>query len=212
MKKKIVRKLLFTLVLLMFAIPVFSMNTQAKAIYTGNKKTDQAVEAIIIRACGKKYSTMTNKQKLKASYKYLVKHMTYSHSDGRVKIKPTAAEKKIYAENLAALKLDKNITYSKKFKSDWRNVRTMRGTCKDMAGVMCIIANHLGFKAGYCHGRYVRSNGSSVDHHWNYIVVNGKKKYCDVQAANDGGHSWSRIKKYYLRSRSSSFWRKHYRF
>lgn len=211
MKKTILRRLMLTMMMLMFFLPFMAVNTQAKAIYTGNKKVDQAVEAIIIRASGKNYAKMTNTAKLKASYTYLVKHMKYSHSDGRVKIKPTASEKKVYATALTTLKQNKNVAYSKKFKGDWRNVRTMRGTCKDMSGVMCIIANHLGFKAGYCQGRYVRSNGSSVEHWWNWIKVKGSKKYCDVQAANDGGHSWGRIKKYYLRSKGSSFWRKHYR-
>lgn len=208
MKNKIMKHLVFTMMLLLCVVFSSRLNVKAKAIYTGNHKVDCAAEAIIRRASKK---GMTNTQKLKACYIYLVKHMTYSHSGGRIKIKPTKAEKKLYKKNLRRLKAKKRIQYSNKFRGDWQNVMTMRGTCKDMSGVMCILANHLGFHAGYKTGRYVRSNGSSVEHWWNWINVKGKRLYCDVQAANDGGHSMGRMNSYYLKSYGNSNWRRHHR-
>ena len=86
-------------------------------------------------------------------------------------------------------------------------VLTMSGTCYDMSAVFCIFANRLGYDAGLCSGRYVRSNGSSCEHWWNYVRINGKKKYFDVQAANAmKGKKFS----YYCKSRSSRVWRKHH--
>ena len=172
MNNKILKRLIFTIMLVLCFASASNLHVKAKAIYTGNKKVDCAVEAIIRRASKK---GMSREQKLKACYIYLVKHMTYSHSGGRVRIKPGKAERQLYKKNLQALKVNKKIRYSRKFRGDWQNVLTMRGTCKDMSGVMCIIANHLGFNAGYKTGRYVRSNGSSVEHWWNWINVNGKR-------------------------------------
>ncbi len=208
MKNSLIKKLLFSMFLGILCLSFFRADAQAKAIYTGNTKIDCAAEAIINRVSK---PGMTNRQKLKACYDYLVKNMRYSHSDGKVKIKPSKKETEAYKAVLAALKEKGEVTYSRKFKGDWRNLLTMRGTCKDMSGVMCILANHLGFHAGYKTGRYVRSNGSSVEHWWNWIKVEGKKLYCDVQAANDGGHSQKRINKYYLKSAGSQGWRRHHR-
>ncbi|MBR5046849.1 MAG: transglutaminase domain-containing protein [Eubacterium sp.] len=208
MNKKRIHRLLYIMLLSFCFLAFARVNLQAKAIYTGNHKIDCAAEAIIRRASKK---TMSREQKLKACYYYLVKNMRYSHSGGSVKINPTKAEKKLYQKNYKELKDSKKIRFSNKFRGDWYNLLTMRGTCKDMSGVMCIIANHLGFNAGYKTGRYVRSNGSSVEHWWNWIVVNGKRLYCDVQAANDGGHSIGRMNSYYLKSYGDRNWRRHHR-
>ena len=208
MNTRVIKRLLYTIMLMLCITAVSRLHVEAKAIYTGNRKVDCAVETIIHRASKK---GMSREQKLKACYIYLVKHMTYSHSGGRVRIKPSKAEKKLYKKNLKALKANKKIRYSRQFRGDWQNVLTMRGTCKDMSGVMCILANHLGFNAGYKTGRYVRSNGSSVEHWWNWVNVNGKRLYCDVQAVNDGGHSMGRMNSYYLKSYGNRNWRRHHR-
>ena len=140
--------------------------------------------------------------------------MRYSHSNGRVRVHVTKKEMKNHRKNMVSMLSDKKIRYSSKFSSDYANLLTLQGTCKDMSGVFCILANHLGFKAGYVTGRYVRSNGSSTEHWWNYVVINGKRYYCDVQAANDSWdrhHSMGAVNGFYLRDKNSHGWRKHHR-
>ena len=203
-----IKRFTVTLLLAFMCLSFFRVNSEAKAIFTGNSGIDCAAEAIISRASKE---GMSKKEKLKACYTYIVKNMHYSHRNGRVRIKPTKAEKKAYKMKLKFLKASKKITYSRKFKGDWRNLLTMKGTCKDMSGVMCILANHLGYKAGYKTGRFVRNNGSSVEHWWNWIRVGGKKLYCDVQAANFGRYSKRRANSYYLKSNGNRHWRRHHR-
>ena len=194
------------LLAMVFVAPIFSLKIQAqkKAIYTRDPKINAAVEIILSR-CTR--PGMTKKQRLRAAYVYLVNHMHYTHSSGSVKIH--VSKKKIRAMRKAAkaLRREKKIVYSSKFRGRYRHVLTMSGTCYDMSAVFCIVANHIGYKAGLCSGRYIRSSGSSCEHWWNYVTIRGKKKYFDIQAAN----AMKRNKfSYYCKDRSSRVWRKHH--
>lgn len=205
MNQVVLKRLMLTLVFVMLLLPMCKADVQAKVILTGNKKIDMAAEYIIQRVSK---PNMTRRQKLKACYSFLVNKMTYTHGRGHVRIKLNKKQKKASAQALKEMK-KKGVKYSSKFRGDYRNLLTLSGTCKDMSGVMCILANHLGYRAGYVSGRYVRSNGSSVEHWWNWISIKGKKYYCDVQAAND--ISKKHKYKWYLKTRSNSYWRRHHR-
>ena len=213
MKKKVLRFFILTLMALMFVAPFAKVETQAKRIFTGNSKVDCAAEAIISRCTT---DDMTGKEKLKACFTYLVKHMkfTWYHDGGKIKIKPTKAEKAEYKALLKRLKASGKVEYSKKFKTHWSNLLRMHGTCYDMSGVMCILANHLGYKAGKVTGTYLTHHGTKKlrNHWWNWVKINGKKYYCDVQGCNAGKHTAARINAYCLKRPSDKDWREHHRF
>lgn len=199
------------LMISMCLVPVFGMKTEAKRIYTGNARVDCAAEKLI-KKCSK--PGMTNQQKLKSVYLYLVKHMKYTRKKGSVRLKVTKKELKEFRKETAALYKEGKIQYSSKFATIYDNLLTLRGKCKDMSGAFCILANHLGYRAGYKTGMYVRSNGIASHHWWNYVMIKGKKYYCDVQAANcswDKHHSEKAVEKYYLKTRKSRVWRRHHR-
>lgn len=202
LKKYFLAAVMFFMIL---AAPFTTLRTQArKPIYTRNAEINAAVEIILNRCTTPE---MTRKQKLRAVYVYLVKHMHYTHSRGSVKIHVGKKKRKAMRVQTKALHKEHKIHYTSKFRSRYRHVLTMSGTCYDMSAVFCIFANRLGYDAGLCSGRYVRSNGSSCEHWWNYVRINGKKKYFDVQAANAmKGKKFS----YYCKSRSSRVWRKHH--
>ncbi|MDD7113639.1 MAG: transglutaminase domain-containing protein [Lachnospiraceae bacterium] len=205
------RKLFVFLFMIMCFLPICSIKAEAKKIYTGNARVDCAAEKIIKR-CTK--PGMSRRQKLKSVYTYLVKAMRYSHSTGHTRVHVIKKEIRKYRKSSVMMLSSKKIRYSSQFASDYANLLTLQGTCKDMSGVFCILANHLGYRAGYARGRYVRSNGSSTEHWWNYVVIDGKRYYCDVQAANDSWdrhHSMSAVRSFYLRDKKSRGWRKHHR-
>lgn len=204
--KKYRRLLVIFAVLVLCAF--YTSRTDAKVIYTGKDKIDTACEIILAKCSDEK---MTSKEKLKAVYEFLVKNMKYSHSKGSVKIKVSKDQIQKFKKTEAEQKAAGQVSYSKKFRRRYQNVLTMRGTCYDMSTVFCIMANHLGFKAGLCSGRYVRSNGSSCEHWWNYVKIDGKKKYFDVQAANaswKGHHKMS--KSFFWQDKNSHAWSKHH--
>lgn len=196
------------LLALLTMVSFYSSRVEAKRIYTGNNKIDAACEIILQRCTNPK---MTSKQKLKAVYEYLVKNMKYSHSDGHTRIHVKKAHVKAVKKQKVVLAYYKQLKYSKKFRSRYRNLITLQGTCYDMSAVFCIMANHLGYRAGLCSGRYVRGNGSSCEHWWNYVVISGQKKYFDVQAANAcwKGHHKMNVS-YYCQSSGSHAWSRHH--
>ena len=205
------KKLLMLFVIMMCCLPMLGLKAEAKKIYTGNTKVDCAAEKII-QSCTK--PGMSRRQKLKRVYLYLVKHMKYTRSRGPVRVKVTKKEMKAFRKETAALRAAGKVRYSSKFSTIYDNLLTLRGKCKDMSGAFCILANHLGYRAGYTTGRYVRSNGISSPHWWNYVIVDGKKYYCDVQAANcswEKHHSVKAVEKYYLKTKNSRAWRAHHR-
>lgn len=205
------RKKVWIAAAMFFLVSTAGTKVEAKNIYTGNVKVDTAAERII-ESCTK--PEMNKKEKLRAVYVHLVKNMEYSHKDGTIRVRVTKNHKMNWKAKEKVLHSQNKVKYSSQFSAEYKNLLTMQGTCKDMSGVMCILANHLGFKAGYQTGRYVRSDGSSTEHWWNYVIINGKKRYFDVQAAND---SWDRhrsmpaVMGFCLRDGESSGWKKHHR-
>lgn len=192
------------ILLLLFAAPMFSLQTKAKAIYTRSAKINAAVELILDKCT---IEGMSKEQKLKAVYLYLVYNMKYTHGHKSVKIHVKKKHLKMVKAQTKELKKAKRVKFSSKFKHRYRNVLTMSGTCFDMSAVFCIIANHLGYKAGLCSGSYISSGGGSCEHWWNYVVVEGEKRYFDVQAAN----AMKRSKyKYFNKKKNSRIWRKHH--
>ena len=205
------KKFVLALFIMMCCLSVFNVKAEAKKIYTGNTRVDCAAEKII-RKCTK--PSMSPKKKMKAVYTYLVKNMTYSHRSGRTRIHVTKQEMRNFRKQTSALRAEKKIKYSSKFSVVYDNLLSMRGTCRDMSGVLCVLANHLGYRAGYVTGRYIRRNGTSIRHWWSYVIIDGKKYYWDVQAANYSWkkhHSKGAMKSFCLKTKKSRVWRRHHR-
>ena len=204
MKRKIL-VMICSLLLCMAAFFGFGHDADARIIYTTNDKTNAVAEKIIKRCTNDK---MTQEQKLKAVYEYLVRNMRYSWSTGRTRIKVT---KKEIAQTKALGKKLK-VARSREFKNRFKNVATLQGTCYGQNKVFCILANHLGYTAHMVHGTHVTAAGHS-DHYWCYLYIKGKKRYFDVQAANrtykHNKHS-KELKVLYMGSKKSRYWRKHY--
>ena len=118
--------MLIMLLALLTMVSFYSSRIEAKRIYTGNNKIDAACEIILQRCTNPK---MTSKQKLKAVYEYLVKNMKYSHSDGHTRIHVKKAHVKAVKKQKVVLAYYKQLKYSKKFRSRYRNLITLQGTC-----------------------------------------------------------------------------------
>ncbi len=196
---------LFTIFTFAAALTFFSSTTHAKVIYTTDIMTDAAAEKII-----KKCTTpeMTKEQKLRQVYLYLVKNMTHSYSQGSIKIHVSRKDIKNMRAQIKSLKKEKRISFSSSYRKRYRSVRSLRGTCYGQSMAFNIIANHLGFKTKLCHGRY-----NSNSHYWSRIIINGKKRYFDVDIANyywKRRHSMERVNFYYNKAYNSRAWRRNH--
>lgn len=196
---------LFTVLIFAAALTIFTSSTQAKVIYTTDIMTDAAAEKII-RKCTDE--SMTKEQKLRRVYVYLVKNMTHSYSQGSIKIKVSHKDIKKMKAQIKALKKEKMISFSSDYRKRYRSVRSLRGTCYGQSMAFNIIANHLGFKTKLCHGRYNHNS-----HYWSRIIINGKKRYFDVDIANyywKRRHSMSKVNFYYNKAYDSRDWRRNH--
>lgn len=194
-----------SLILLTISLVCVKADTNAKVIYTSSVRIDAAAEKII-NSCTT--PEMTKEQKLRQAYLYLVKNMTHSWSYGSTKIKVSAKDIKEIKKKRAQLKKEKKIVFSSKFRRRYKSLLTLHGTCYGQSMAFCILANHLGYTARMCHGTF---NGN--EHFWNYVVIDGKRKYFDVDIAN---YYWKRSKSmakvnfFYCKNKGSREWRRNH--
>lgn len=193
------------LLVLVIALMTCSLQTSAKVIYTGNLDVDTRIEKIIQKNTKK---GMTKKQQLKACFVYLVQHMTYTHHrNGKTKVVITKADRAAMKKQIKELKAKKQIKFSKKFKKDFISARTLRGTCKGQSAMMGMIANHLGCPAGYVTGIFYGGH-KVVGHWWSYLIYEGKRYECDVNAACVKRYRKSGGLKYFMQPANTRKWRK----
>ncbi|GEM_PF-2973852 len=183
-------------------------NAEAKLIYTTDARTNAVAEKIIQRCSDE---DMTQEEKLRRIYMYLVHHMRYSWSTGSTKVH--VSKKEINKTKAKAAVL--GVSYSSEFRNRYKNVRTLQGTCYGMSKVFCILANHIGYEAHMCHGTHVTGGGSHrSSHYWCYVRINGEKRYFDVQYANRCYHrnrNSSEVEACYKSKKHAKYWRRHYR-
>lgn len=183
-----------------------SVQASAKVIYTGNLDVDTRIEKII-----KKNTKpgMSKKQQLKACFVYLVQHMTYTHhKNGKTKVVITNKDRAAMKAKIKELKAEKGIKFSKKFRRDFISARTLRGTCKGQSAMMGMIANHLGYRAGYVTGVFYGSH-KVVGHWWSYLIYKGKRYECDVNAASVRRYRKSGGLKYFMQPARGKWRRTH---
>lgn len=78
--------------------------------------------------------------------------------------------------------------YIASFAYDMMMTRT--GNCAHYAALLTVLLGHLGFDCRLIPGEFVNNNGSSVEHKWNYVLVDGQYYWLDVrmdQASASGG-------------------------
>lgn len=60
------------------------------------------------------------------------------------------------------------------------------GNCAHFASLFAIMMNHLGYETHVIGGAFINSNGSKVEHKWNYALIDGKFYYFDTRMDNAG--------------------------
>ncbi len=55
------------------------------------------------------------------------------------------------------------------------------GNCAHFASLFAILTNHLGYETHIIPGEFINSNGSKVEHKWNYVLIDGKYYNFDIR-------------------------------
>lgn len=159
-------------------------------ILTGIDTVDYMAESIcnsIIK------DNMSNEEKIKAIYTWIVKNYNHIESDADAKRKEhfnlSKVEKKIEAlkEKNDALEKQGKVVYEpidyagydvRQLAHDILQYR--EGNCIQIAIAFKILANHLGFESELVSGLYLNRNGTKAGHTWNNIRLNGSYYWIDV--------------------------------
>lgn len=95
--------------------------------------------------------------------------------------------------------------YLASFAYDMMMTRT--GNCAHYAALLAVLLGHLGYDCRLIPGDFVNSNGSTVEHKWNYVLVDGKYYWLDVRM-DHASASGGAIGYYYFMKTDTGEWAK----
>ena len=133
---------------------------------------------------------MTDEQKIKAVYTYMVKN--YTHSDDSIPwlltdggINPLSTELDLFMPLYM----------------------TNTGTCDAFASGLRLFLLRLGFESNYVSGQYVSKNGSKLGHGWNQVKLNDEWYWLDVDVEGTTyKQSGNKEPSYFLFLKKDDYW------
>ena len=155
--------------------------------YTGYSDVDYIAEQMV-KAAGVTVK-MSDEEKVKKLYHYMTlnfKHIKagYDTSSYKVYYNLNRLRSKINEYDTAVYKkwIKGGIVFDNKL-AGWLSMYNLQrriGVCTENATVFKILLAHVGVQSGLCEGYYLNRNGTKSGHTWNWVVVDGKKYFYDV--------------------------------
>jgi len=128
--------------------------------YPGGVSGDQSVDSFIADILNKTITSgMTDEQKVKAIYDYLI--YNFEHDDNAAPI-------------LFGTGYDSAYTFDDTVALAMPIIATGKGTCDAFANIFRLLAIRLGFECNYVSGQYINSDGTKAGHGWNQIMINNE--------------------------------------
>lgn len=84
---------------------------------------------------------------------------------------------------------------------------TRTGNCAHYSALLAVLLGHLGYDCRLIPGEFVNTNGSSVEHKWNYVLVDGQYYWLDVRM-DHASASGGTIGYYYFMKTDTEEWAK----
>lgn len=199
-----------TSILLLFALVVTLLPVTASAaesrvpIYLGNAEVDYMAEEILkeIPTAGK-----TATEQIRAVYDWIIQNcsrytwdgvsyfdeaevagqgdgafgqaMAEAQETGKIVLRrELEAEAGYSSGDGMSLSYDSN-AYIALFAYEMMMTRT--GNCAHYSALLAVLLGHLGFDCRLIPGEFVNTNGSTVEHKWNYVLVDGQYYWLDVR-------------------------------
>lgn len=80
------------------------------------------------------------------------------------------------------------------------------GNCAHYAALLAVLLGHLGFDCRLIDGDFINQSGSSVEHKWNCVLVDGAYYWLDVRMDHSMYASTGKIGYYYFLEPSTAVW------
>lgn len=221
--------LLLALVLTLLPVTASAAGTQIP-IYLGNAEVDYMAEEILkeISTAGKNAT-----EQIRAVYDWIIQNcsrytwdgvyhfdaaevasqgtgafyesMNAARKEGKLVLRRELEQEAGYssAEGMY-ISYDSNL-YIATFAYEMMMTRT--GDCAHYAALLAVLLSHLGYDCRLIPGDFVNTNGSTVEHKWNYVLVDGQYYWLDVRmdhASAAGGE----IGYYYFMKTDTEEWAK----
>lgn len=220
------KKRLFSL-LLVAALLVSPLSIAARAagygeipIYIGYAEVDYMADEILkeIPTAGK-----SAREQVRAVYDWIIQNCNRYNWDGTYYFdaeQVTSAVDSYYYDEISdrlaagtltlrydftdsATSYDSNL-YIASFAQEMMYKRT--GNCAHYSALLALLLNHLGYDCRLIDGEFVNNDGTTMEHKWNYVLLDGAYYWLDVRIDHSmGAHSG---KYYYFLEPSTAVWDK----
>lgn len=226
MKKRIV-SISLLLALLLAALPVQALAASPVIpIYVGNSMVDYLAEELLkeIPTAGK-----APKEQILAVYDWIIANCSRFQGTGEIYFDESeTAVKSAQFSRTTEQKLQKGqILLRRELKAEsgclqlesdyldfdsnqyiasyaYEMMRTRTGNCAHFSALLTVLLGHLGYDCRVFHGEFINMDGSSVEHTWNYILLDGQYLWADIRIDQAvGGHN------YFLQADTSAWAKEH---
>jgi len=229
--KRVISGILITIFLLtLLPATTFAAATQRTPIYIGYADVDYMAELILqeIPTQGK-----SDKEQIRAVYDWIIRNCSRTDWDGTFYF----TEEEVYGSGLEQFYLDgerklqsgeirlreeleleagivgdmfflsyDSNEYIATFASEMMVWRT--GNCAHFSALLALLLGHLGYDCRLIDGVFVNRSGSTIEHKWNYVLVDGTYYWLDVRMDHSSYESSGSIGYYYFMEPSTAVWEK----
>ncbi len=199
-----------TSILLLFALVVTLLPVTASAaesrvpIYLGNAEVDYMAEEILkeIPTAGK-----TAMEQIRAVYDWIIQNCSRYTWDGVSYFDETEVADQgdgAFGQAMAAAQETGKLVLRRELEAEagyssgegtslsydsneyialfaYEMMMTRTGDCAHYSALLAVLLGHLGFDCRLIPGEFVNTNGSTVEHKWNYVLVDGQYYWLDVR-------------------------------
>lgn len=183
-----------------------------KEIPTAGKSATEQIRAVydwIIRNCSRSgwdgtYHFDPNEVLAQASGDFYDR-MVDDVKNGRILLRQDLAAEPDYDEatGMYVLSYDSSY-YIASFAYEMMMMRS--GNCAHFSALLAVLLGHLGFDCRLIDGMFLNNSGSTVEHKWNYVLVDGQYLWLDVRMDHASYTRTGAISYQYFLQPSTSLW------
>lgn len=86
------------------------------------------------------------------------------------------------------------------------------GNCAHYAALFALLLSHLGFDSRMIHGQFINRDGSTAEHTWNYVLVDGTYYWFDIRIDDELAATYQITEHSYFMQADTAVWAREHNF
>ena len=86
------------------------------------------------------------------------------------------------------------------------------GNCAHYAALFALLLSHLGFDSRMIHGQFINMDGSTAEHTWNYVLVDGTYYWFDIRIDDELAATYQITEHSYFMQADTAVWAREHNF